>query len=65
MLKAREMEEDEKRISLPKVGSSRQVPKYDSPFGIPDDAEVGTLSSIDFQDEIEGEIAKKGGEIEK
>jgi hypothetical protein len=43
---------------LPKVGSSRHVPKYESPFGIPDDAEVRSLSSIDFSNEIEIKIEK-------
>lgn len=39
-MKTNQFDEEEKRNALPKIPSSRQVPKYESPFAIPDDAEV-------------------------
>lgn len=40
-MKTTQYDEEDKKNVLPKIPSSRQVPKYDSPFAIPDDAEVG------------------------
>jgi len=39
------MDEDRRNKTLPKIPSAKQtsVPKYDSPFAIPDDAEVASL----------------------
>jgi hypothetical protein len=39
-MKTRDFDEEEKKTGLPKIPSNRQVPKYDTPFAIPDDAEV-------------------------
>ena len=39
-MKTTQYDEEDKKNALPKIPSSRQVPKYESPFAIPDDAEV-------------------------
>jgi hypothetical protein len=48
-MKTREFDEEERKNGLPKIPSNRQVPKYESPFAIPDDAEVADASHRSFE----------------
>ena len=40
LMKGRDFDEDSRKGSQPKLPNINNVPKYDSPFAIPDDAEV-------------------------
>lgn len=44
-MKTTQYDEEDRKNALPKIPSSKQVPKYESPFAIPDDAEVGMLAN--------------------
>ena len=44
----RESDSEDKHTSLPRKPSVQSTPKYESPFAIPDDAEVHMLQDRSF-----------------
>jgi hypothetical protein len=44
----RESDSEDKHTSLPRIPSTQNTSKYDSPFAIPDDAEVAVSRNRSF-----------------